>query len=93
MHKGREIHNIVVLGNADLHPETKRVSPAWAPVQQTGKSHPIHLPRFLAEKKKPVAVLLRKITETDCRGRMCGARLAGNRNSNWANKFLARALS
>lgn len=55
MHKDRAIHNIVVLGNADLHPETKRVSPAWAPVQQTGKSHPIHLPRFLAEVKNTTA--------------------------------------
>jgi len=53
---------------------------------------PVHI-FFPLQKKKPVAVLLRKITETDCRGRMCGARLAGNRNSNWASKFLARALS
>jgi len=51
MRKDRAMHNIVILGKADLHSETKRVSPAWAPVQQTGKSRPIHLHRFLAEAK------------------------------------------
>jgi len=51
MRKDRAMHNIVILGKADLHSETKRVSPAWAPVQQTGKSRPIHLHRFLAEEK------------------------------------------
>lgn len=37
--------------------------------------------------------LSQKITQTDCTERMCQARLAGNRESNWANEFLARALS
>lgn len=31
--------------------------------------------------------------ETDCTERMCRARLARNRESNWANEFLGRALS
>ena len=31
--------------------------------------------------------------ETDCTERMCRVRLARNRESNWANEFLARALS
>lgn len=39
------------------------------------------------------APLSQKIMETDCTERMCRVRLARNRESNWANEFLGRALS